>query len=70
MHVLRRHPAAAATSPACLLADANSADEEVHHLSIIITAMLGFASYKVAVVAAALAPSAIGVAKEAPAKRP
>ena len=51
-------------------ADANgAADEEVHQLSILITAMLGFASYKVAVVAAALTPTAAGVPRDVPANR-
>jgi len=38
-------------------ADRSGTDAEVHQLTIIVTAMLGFASYKVAVIAAALAPA-------------
>lgn len=52
-------------------ADRSGTDAEVHQLTIIVTAMLGFASYKVAVVAAALTPSAAGspVARSTSAKQ-
>jgi hypothetical protein len=37
-------------------ADTSGSDEEVHRLFLITTAALGFATYKVALVAASLAP--------------
>lgn len=43
-----------------MFADRSGADAEVHQLTIIVTAMLGFASYKVAVIAAALTPTPAG----------
>lgn len=58
-----------ATEHACACADANGADDEVHQLSILITAMLGFASYKVAVVAAALTPTTVRVTDDVPANK-
>lgn len=37
-------------------ADVSGADEEVHQLSIILTTLIGFGTYKVAIVAATLSP--------------
>eukprot|EP00892_Ulva_mutabilis_P002528 jgi/Ulvmu1/12276/UM087_0010.1 len=59
---LKRYATVTATLFAAIVAtqlwdDRSGTDAEVHQLTIIVTAMLGFASYKVAVIAAALTPS-------------
>jgi hypothetical protein len=50
-------------------ADTSGADSEVHKLSVILTTLIGFATYKVALVAATLAPDEVEPATQKPVEK-
>lgn len=50
-------------------AGVSGADEEVHQLSIILTTLIGFGTYKVALVAATLSPDEVEASSEKPVEK-